>query len=413
MSAETAVRRVTMPAYLSSFRCLGAACEDNCCRAGWNIPVDASTFLRYRELDHEMGPALRQHIPANAPDKATPEDFARIRLNEHGACPFLTDGMCGVQMTLGEPLLSNVCLSYPRRTNVVDERIERAAMLSCPEIARLALLDPCAMELREVEEPAGTRTVLGAVFDQRVAQQDALLGQASIIRRATVRLLQSRAGSIEARLVGLGLSLTRLSGRGHVAQRVEAVFDLYTEGLPQIDEQLASMPADRELQLEVLREITVERYATGRVLPSQRYDRCIERIARGLRLRRTTSPGAESVAAYDSAVRDVFQPFFAARPHILQNFLVNGVYASSFPFSGGRKPFDDYVLLAVRFALLKMLLVGVAAHQGQLTDELVIETVQPFEQVFTHDPNFLRHVLKLLRRSRAASMPFLTALILS
>lgn len=199
---ETATRQVTTPAYLATFRCLGAACEDNCCRAGWNIPVDASTFARYRELNHELGPALRRHIPANSAEKATPEDFARIQLDEHGTCPFLTDGVCGVQVKLGEAFLSNVCVSYPRRTNVIDGHLERAAMLSCPEIARLALLNPDAMELRQIDEPTATRTVLGAVFDAQLLPPDAPLAHAGAIRRATVQLLQSRPASIEARLLG-------------------------------------------------------------------------------------------------------------------------------------------------------------------------------------------------------------------
>lgn len=194
---------------------------------------------------------------------------------------------------------------------------------------------------------------------------------------------------------------------------MEAIFGLYRDGLQQIDEQLRSMTPDRELQLEFLRELTVERYATGRILPSQRYDRCIERVSAGLLLRRTSAPSENSLRAYEQAQQDVVWPFMMTRPHIMENFLVNSVYTSSFPFSGGHKPFDDYALLVVRFALLKMLLVGVAARERRLTDDLVIETVQPFEQVFTHDPNFLGHLLKLLRRNRLASMPFLTTLIVS
>ena len=405
------MRRVLMPAYLARFRCLGAACEDNCCEAGWNIPIDASTFARYRDLDHPMGSALRASMPANPIDKTTPEDFARIRLDDRGCCPFLSDRLCGIQQTLGEAYISNVCVSYPRRTNIVEGDLERAATVSCPEIARLALLDADGMRLTTIEEPSSTRTVVGAVFDSSDLQAGLLLSQAKVIRQHSVRLLTVRSGTIQARVVALGLYLKRI-GKALDPSAVDEAFHLYERSLVEVDEELRAIAPPRALQLEMLRELTVERFATGRVLPSGRYDQLVDRVARGLRLRRTAQAGEDSIAAYDMAHEGIVRAYLDRRPHLLENFLVNHVYSTSFPFSGGRKPFDEYVLMSVRFALVKMLLVGAAACEGRLTDDLVIETIQPFERVVSHDPSFLRHMLQLLKRSHAATMPFLTALVL-
>ena len=48
-------------------------------------------------------------------------------------------------------------LAYPRVTYVFNGQFERAGTISCPEIARLALLDPQPMRRVEVEEAVTER----------------------------------------------------------------------------------------------------------------------------------------------------------------------------------------------------------------------------------------------------------------
>jgi lysine-N-methylase len=71
------------------------------------------------------------------------------------------------------------------------------------------------------------------------------------------------------------------------------------------------------------------------------------------------------------------------------------------------------VLLVVRYALIKLHLVGLAASAGQLTDADVVEAIHIFQRAVDHDPNFLPHVLDLLRDNDVTSMAFMAVLIVS
>ena len=101
--------------------------------------------------------------------------------------------------------LSIMCSTYPRVMNVVDDVLQRSLDLSCPEAARLVLLDPDPMEFDEEEGPP----------------HDARLGHLSVlttsngnsgkpyqyfreIRGLVIWLLQYRAYPLWKRLVILG-----------------------------------------------------------------------------------------------------------------------------------------------------------------------------------------------------------------
>src|SRR5579862_9327136 len=128
------------PQYTKAFQCIGSECEDTCCH-GFAVTIDKATYLRY-EGNAEFRPGLETHftrIEGNATDAA----FARIRLTPDYNCPFLTrDRLCGIQIKHGSEYLSEVCVSYPRASRRVDGLIEKALYLSCPEAARLVLLNP-------------------------------------------------------------------------------------------------------------------------------------------------------------------------------------------------------------------------------------------------------------------------------
>ena len=59
-----------------------------------------------------------------------------------------------------------MCSAYPRVMNVVDDVLQRSLDLSCPEAARMVLLDPNPMEFDDDEGP----------------QRDPRLGNLSILR---------------------------------------------------------------------------------------------------------------------------------------------------------------------------------------------------------------------------------------
>ena len=137
------------PSSYHAFRCIGADCEDTCC-VGWIVNVDKPTYEAYQRCDDpELGPPLNELVTISQTGSSD-DNYARINLSGP-ACPFLSEGWCAIQKKLGEAYLSDHVLSYPRVMNVVDDVLQRSLDLSCPEAARMVLLDPNPMEFDEEE----------------------------------------------------------------------------------------------------------------------------------------------------------------------------------------------------------------------------------------------------------------------
>lgn len=125
-----------MPQYAASFRCLAGSCPHTCCAAGWEVPVDADTAARYRDLPGPLGERVRAALGAD--DRGEPCFPLR-----GGACALLTpEGLCGVQRALGEGAIPLVCRTHPRFCYEYGPLRERGLCASCPEAARLILDEP-------------------------------------------------------------------------------------------------------------------------------------------------------------------------------------------------------------------------------------------------------------------------------
>lgn len=145
------------PTYAGAFRCIGPHCEDTCC-GDWDIPVDKITYLKYRQFPEEALGRLVSHFVSAL--EGSPHDnlHAFIRRTPGGSCPFLgEDRLCSIQKHYGAELLSSTCSVYPRSLAVVDGFLEGSVSLSCPEAARMVLLQQNATE-QKGEPFSGFRT---------------------------------------------------------------------------------------------------------------------------------------------------------------------------------------------------------------------------------------------------------------
>lgn len=145
---DSSATAITRPNYMEKFRCIGGACEDSCC-AGWRVVFDKRTTQTYLNAkDPEIREIAIKSIKKIKTDRSS-QNHSFIQMNpQTGACPFLqTDKLCMVQGKMGEKSLSKTCTTYPRHAGSVSGRTVEVATLSCPEAARLCLLDTEAMKI--------------------------------------------------------------------------------------------------------------------------------------------------------------------------------------------------------------------------------------------------------------------------
>ena len=96
------------PRYYAAFRCLAGACPHTCCAAGWEIPVDPDTSVRYQTLSGPLGERIRTFVETD------PEGVPCFPLRGE-SCPFLDqEGLCHIHIQLGEEAPPLICRTHPR-----------------------------------------------------------------------------------------------------------------------------------------------------------------------------------------------------------------------------------------------------------------------------------------------------------
>lgn len=184
--------------FVADFECIGAACEESCCQVGWQIPIDEAHFRRLRRA---VGEAEFSRLVSPLP----PAERSRARhgllvLDERGACLQLDpQGLCGTQAGHGPEVLSDTCALYPRMASMLAGRRELQMVLSCPEVARLALLRSGATDLVELSSPLFPAARKDAIR-RLPADTDPWVRRLDDVRGTAYELLSRRVYPVKSRL---------------------------------------------------------------------------------------------------------------------------------------------------------------------------------------------------------------------
>jgi lysine-N-methylase len=385
------------PTYADSFHCIGSDCEDTCCQ-GWTVPIDRATWDKYHSLP--PGP-LADLIDANTllnPEAANTPSHGKIRMDSENRCPLLTaDRLCGIQAQFGEEYLSHTCATYPRIVHSAGAWQEKALTLSCPEAARLVLLSPRLVTRSDLPQAP-------AAAPQHEAQQS-LPAHFRPIRATVLSLIRNRLYPLWQRLFLLDLLCRRLDaiGRGELERTVPNFLADFASSVATgaLRPAMETLPIDRAAQLDVVLRLAGLMLHKSNIRP--RFVECIRAFTAGI----GNGPGStlKSLTAHYTFAHDRFYaPFFERHPHIMENFLVNTVLRTQFPFGkeairDGTQPnmTKEFAQLAAQFALMRGLLIGVAGHHGAAFSAAhVVHTVQAASKHFEHHPEFLKLAHALL-----------------
>lgn len=172
------------PDYYPDFHCLAGSCPDTCCK-DWQIIIDEATLARYLALEGPLGETVRANLIEE-------DGETRFALTD-GHCALLTaDGLCSLQLALGEDGLCKTCDAHPRFIEEYGAVSEISLSVSCPAAARLLLLRerPVTFLQESVESPVTDLWDVDA--DLYLALRDA--------RRAAIGVAQNRRFSIPDRM---------------------------------------------------------------------------------------------------------------------------------------------------------------------------------------------------------------------
>ena len=383
------------PKSYHAFRCIGADCDDTCC-VGWLVNVDKPTYESYQRCnDPELGPRLHELVTIN-PGNPSDDSYARIQLSTP-ACSFLSERLCSIQQKLGEGYLSFMCSAYPRITNVVDDVFQRSLDLSCPEAARIVLLDPNPMQFDEEEGPPR---------DPRLGHMSVLSTSANPsrhfreIRAFVIWLLQYRAYPLWKRLAILGAlcdELQEVSEDGSTSTILEQYRDAVS--FNRLDDLLDNERTQPAVQLEIVLELIVGRISSD-FTPARFLD-CYRQFMQGLEWTERSSMSDIGIR-YAEASSRYFEPFLTRHEYMLEHYLVSYVHRTLFPLGPQESSIRDHCLmLIVHYAVIQTVLIGVAGFRKiDFNTGHALHVIQSATKTFGHSLTFPAQARKILREHK-------------
>jgi lysine-N-methylase len=408
--------KVRQPQCFDRFRCIGAACEDTCC-VGWGVYVDRETWEKYQNLSglRVADKALTSLVEIN-PARTSSADYAKFRM-DGASCPALQEGWCSIQRTLGEPFLPDLCSTYPRVVTVMGGVVEKSLHLSCPEAARLVLSDPEAMAFHErIEEALPHRA--GSV-GEIAGDPD---GRLHRVRTLVIEAIRERSLPLGQRIVSLGLVIESLADADTI--RAVTVLEDYLGNLRQglYTDALAQQNGDPAFQLETVLELIVTRMGSDYTAP--RFRECFSDLMNGLAW--TPDSTMEELAdRYCISTQRYFLPFLRRYPHVLENYLINYIFRTVFPYrrklpdrkfaidSGRESLRNAFLLLAVHYAIVRTLLIGMAAlYKDNLSVDRVVKLVQSYSKTFMHSSSFETVAIEYLDKNAGDPSGRIAALVM-
>lgn len=374
--------KMISPTYLQQFQCIGGSCEDSCC-VGWEVEIDRITFRQYfRTKDSAMRNMFQTYLYKNEDSYNVEVDYGKVRLGESMRCPFLDcEQYCKIYSSLGESFLSNVCTSFPRVTNAIDDFYEMSLYLSCPEAARLILLDPNGIRFQESIQPLD-KHVIGSIVDTRLKEyQQSPVKYFKEIREKCIRLVQNRKYPVVQRLFILGLFLEGLDEKSKVGQKsmLACLNSFNPDSCPTMNDAAANLP----LLISLFQKWIGDLQASSAIVSGQFI--AFTRMVQDAFLLDEPGEFMKKAALYEEASKQYVDPFLAEYAYVFENYLVNQMFISVFPFSQTHCMFDGYIMLIVRFLWIRFYLAGIYAHNKKASLEDALRLMQVMAKTLNHN----------------------------
>jgi lysine-N-methylase len=397
------MQEITVPDYYKKFSCIGPRCEDTCCN-GWNVPIDRDTYHEYKRNQHPvLLPMFKLAVVRNKSALGqNPAHFGLMKMKADQTCHFLqVDKLCAIQTVLGEQALSDTCRIYPRYFNQFGTQREHSLGISCPEAARLILLNPNPIQFSALKADATqARTFTSHRFPLTNSVDPEQLAVLNDFRAVIIGVLQCRTLSIGGRMMLLGwlledadkvISAKTFAHASELLPVLERTVSMLAHPT-ELEAQFALIPSSLPRKLEAMTLLIAKSLTAG---ASKRFSECLLAATEGLT---GTAPGSDAalLTQYTQNHAAFYQPFFQDHAYIFENYLVNQVITRLFPFVRGSY-LDLYREMVFNLSILQVLLVGMAGKDRGLTQDSVIQLFQSFARKSDHNRSHLDDLISTLQ----------------
>lgn len=436
--------KVLQPDYVSLFECIGSDCDDTCC-SGWRVRIDKETYDKYASI---MNSTEGEFFKG----KITLDDVMQVEGNygefvlSNNTCPFLSEKrLCRIQEKYGESFLSNTCSVFPRNYNLVNGNLELSLKLSCPHAARIVLSEPNPINFFYKDIKDDQRIYkLPTVNLTNTGYPDSVLPYFKRVRSFIIALLQNRNYSFEDRLIILGrycndLNMISSQSQDQIKNQLNTQMEVQKkdQGIMHTKDQSSIQGKDKYDKQEVLQltddySQTVESNGFGKLISNipkqpgillktliilieyrlktgmtgESFSECFQQFKQGINYSSQISDEALS-ESYIMVKSKYYENFIKDHEYVFENYFVNYVFKNIFPFGNEKNIykediflfpktiFSEYMLLAIHYAMIKNLLVGIAGfNKDKFAIQYVIKLIQSFDKNIGEDVLYQHKILK-------------------
>ena len=356
-------------AFLDTFVCTGASCEDTCC-IGWGMQVDDGTWERYTTT----APDIAQDV--------TEEHGIRVmkRDSSTGTCVRFDNGLCGIQSQKGTDYLGDACHFFPRITRNLGQHTLMTAALSCPEITRIALKTDQNILFQDDSSISRLPHTIKNYLPQDISSDDSIT-----IHRQFLELTQNETRTAERTLAVIGSTARSLVMLPHASWAAATPFYINTAEAKLIPAQ--QHPEDPFNLLHALAGLVDASSAKGR----PRLEQTISDIEQALDVTLNRKHGAITTTerSLDAMLMMEHQwrvQWSTPLQPILRRWLGVQLSNTLFPFAGfGNGLLEVVTLLSLRFAITRLALMSFCyAHQQLPTEDDTIRIIQSLSRFLDH-----------------------------
>jgi len=332
------------PNYFGEFRCIGSACQDNCCR-DWRIDWKKDEIDKLKTAEN-LSPELKDLIEKAFVKSDIADGLYLISLNEKKSCPFQTEeGLCRIQRELGVEYMSNTCMVYPRKYFAAEPVIYRSCYSSCREIMRRLINDEKSMELINV----GVRhkeTVSAQQYTEESIAAHPVLKYRGELLEFFYEIIADKRHDVETNIILGALAaqaLTKLLDKGDA--------DKIPETLKQLKSQMHNGAQLRSIE-NIKPNYHLRFGVIGKILGGITGYSMISTL--------NDQTGIPNIDLYDKA-SERLNEIFKDRPFYLRNIALNVLIDLCIPLTFITKTIlENYSLFAVVFACIKLNMIALA-----------------------------------------------------
>ncbi|ABE54040.1 protein of unknown function UPF0153 [Shewanella denitrificans OS217] len=370
---------IITPNYVTEFNCVGPACEDSCCK-NWTVYFDKKSYK------HTISnPAFADLAKiAFVEIKESKENWASIKLDEQGACPFLTqEELCKIHQVGGEAALSYTCKTYPKKDTLVGKDKYQSLSLSCPEAARLVLFDPNAFQFQSHNGGNKKPAKPSPVWLEKSYQY-------------SLDLLINANLDWELALLAIGLLIKTAEDASQYQIPIEEL-DKRHDQLKRFAEsglmaqQFEKTPYASQLQANLFVTIHSELCKINPRSGKARFGELNLAIEQAC-----NEDNHYSIDLINQAWNQVAQPALKENPDVFERYILYYLFHNHFPGPVTQTPSQSFILLAIDCFMIRCYLSAMALKNNGINQREIILCFQVYQVIRQHRSSFVARLEELV-----------------